>query len=104
VLQYKTALEPVPFPLALAQSVLAAQNCAMPGLLWFDWLAIARMQKIADEHELMASVAYARGSAVEQDFRGKNYRSSRGPTMSISDPWSANIIEAYGFPKAEQAR
>jgi hypothetical protein len=43
----------------------------MPGLLWFDWLAIAEVQKIANEHEPMASVGYVRGSAVEQDFRGK---------------------------------
>ena len=62
VLQY-TVLEPVPFRLALAQSVLAAAQNRHAGLLWFDWLATAEEQKIADEHEPMASVAYVRGSA-----------------------------------------
>jgi hypothetical protein len=68
VLQY-TVLEPVPFRLALAQSVMAAAQNRYAGLLWFDWLATAEAQKIADEHEPMASVAYVRGSAVEQELR-----------------------------------
>ena len=55
VLQY-AVLEPVPFRLALAQSILATAQNPYAGLLWFEWLATAEAQKIADEHEPMASV------------------------------------------------
>jgi iron(III) transport system substrate-binding protein len=103
VLQY-VILEPVPFRLALAQSILATAQNPYAGLLWFEWLATAEAQKIADEHEPMASVVYVRGSAVEQELRGKKLSVVPWESYQNLQPWSAKIFEAYGFPKAEQAR
>jgi iron(III) transport system substrate-binding protein len=103
VLQY-VILEPVPFRLALAQSVLATSPNRHAALLWFDWLATAEAQKIADETEPMASVVYVRGSAVEQELRGKKLSVVPWPDYQNLQSWSGKIFEAYGFPKAEQAR
>ena len=103
VLQY-TIVEPVPFRLALAQSILATSPNRHAGLLWFDWLATTEAQKIADEFEPMASAVYVRGSAVEQELRGKKLSAVPWDSYQNLQPWSAKIFEAYGFPKAEGAK
>lgn len=103
VLQY-VILEPVPFRLALAQSILATAPNRYAGLLWFEWLATAEAQKIADEYEPMASVVYVRGSAVEQELRGKKLSVVPWDSYQNLQPWSAKIFEAYGFPKADSSK
>jgi ABC-type Fe3+ transport system substrate-binding protein len=103
VLQY-TILEPVPFRLALAQSILATAQHPHAALLWFDWLATIEAQKIADEHEPMASAVYVRGSAVEQELRGKKLSAVPWESYQNLQPWAAKIFEAYGFPKADAQR
>jgi ABC-type Fe3+ transport system substrate-binding protein len=103
VLQY-AILEPVPFRLALAQSILATAQHPHAGLLWFDWLATVEAQKIADEHEPMASAVYVRGSAVEQELRGKKLSAVPWESYQNLQSWSAKIFEAYGFPKADSQR
>ena len=103
VLQY-TILEPVPFRLALAQSILATAQHRHAALLWFDWLATIEAQKIADEHEPMASVVYVGGSAVEQELRGKQLSAVPWENYQHLQPWAAKIFEAYGFPAADAQR
>jgi ABC-type Fe3+ transport system substrate-binding protein len=103
VLQY-VILEPVPFRLALAQSILATAQHPHAALLWFDWLATVEAQKIADEHEPMASAVYVRGSAVEQELKGKKLSAVPWENYQNLQPWSAKIFEAYGFPKADAQR
>jgi len=103
VLQY-TIVEPVPFRLALAQSILATAQHPYAALLWFDWLATVEAQKIADEHEPMASAVYVRGSAVEQELRGKKLSAVPWESYQNLQPWSAKIFEAYGFPRADAQR
>ena len=103
VLQY-IILEPVPFRLALAQSILATAQYPHAALLWFDWLATVEAQKIADEHEPMASAVYVRGSAVEQELKGKKLSAVPWESYQNLQPWAAKIFEAYGFPKADTQR
>ena len=103
VLQY-VILEPVPFRLALAQSILATAQHPHAALLWFDWLATVEAQKIADEHEPMASAVYVRGSAVEQELKGKKLSAVPWESYQNLQPWSAKIFEAYGFPRADSQR
>ncbi len=103
VLQY-VILEPVPFRLALAQSILATAPNRHAGLLWFDWLATPEAQRFADEFEPMASAVYVRGSAVEQELRGKKLSAVPWDSYQNLQPWSAKIFEAYGFPKADQSK
>jgi len=103
VLQY-AIVEPVPFRLALAQSILATAQHPYAALLYFDWLATVEAQKIADEHEPMASAVYVRGSAVEQELRGKKLSAVPWESYQNLQPWSAKIFEAYGFPKADAQR
>jgi iron(III) transport system substrate-binding protein len=103
VLQY-AIVEPVPFRLALAQSILTTARHPYAALLWFDWLATVEAQKIADEYEPMASAVYVRGSAVEQELRGKKLSAVPWESYQNLQPWSAKIFEAYGFPKADAQR
>ena len=103
VLQY-AIVEPVPFRLALAQSILATAQHLHAALLWFDWLATVEAQKIADEHEPMASAVYVRGSAVEQEVKGKKLSAVPWESYQNLQPWAAKIFEAYGFPKADAQR
>ena len=103
VLQY-AILEPVPFRLALAQSILATAQYPHAALLWFDWLATVEAQKIADEHEPMASAVYVRGSAVEQELKGKKLSAVPWESYQNLQPWAGKIFEAYGFPKADAQR
>ena len=103
VLQY-AIVEPVPFRLALAQSILTTARHPYAALLWFDWLATVEAQKIADEHEPMASAVYVRGSAVEEELRGKKLSAVPWESYQNLQPWSAKIFEAYGFPKADAQR
>jgi ABC-type Fe3+ transport system substrate-binding protein len=90
--------------LALAQSILATAQHRHAALLWFDWLATAEAQKIADEHEPMASAVYVRGSAVEQELKGKKLSAVPWESYQNLQPWSAKIFEAYGFPNADSQR
>jgi len=103
VLQY-AIVEPVPFRLALAQSILTTARHPYAGLLWFEWLATVEAQKIADEYEPMASAVYVRGSAVEQELRGKKLSAVPWESYQNLQPWSAKIFEAYGFPNADAQR
>jgi ABC-type Fe3+ transport system substrate-binding protein len=90
--------------LALAQSILTTAQHPYAALLYFEWLASAEAQKIADEHEPMASAVYVRGSAVEQELRGKKLSAVPWESYQNLQPWSARIFEAYGFPKADAQR
>ena len=103
VLQY-AIVEPVPFRLALAQSILATAQHPYAALLWFDWLATLEAQRLADEHEPMASAVFVQGSAVEQELRGKKLSAVPWESYQNLQPWSAKIFEAYGFPKADAQR
>lgn len=103
VLQY-VILEPVPFRLALAQSVLTTAQHPYAALLWFEWLATVEAQKIADEHEPMASAVHVRCSAVEQELRGKKLSAVPWESYQNLQPWATKIFEAYGFPKADAQR
>jgi iron(III) transport system substrate-binding protein len=103
VLQY-TIVEPVPFRLALAQSILSTAHHPHAALLWFDWLATVEAQQIADEHEPMASAVYVRGSAVERELKGKKLSAVPWESYQNLQPWSAKVFEAYGFPKVDAQR
>jgi hypothetical protein len=52
----------------------------------------------------MASAVYVRGSAVEQELKGKKLSAVPWESYQNLQPWSAKIFEAYGFPNADSQR
>ncbi len=58
-------------------------------------------QELADIHEPLCSSLYVRGGAVEQALRGKKVSVVSWEHQQSMDQWSAKIVEAFGFPKAE---
>ena len=73
-------------------------------LLWFEWMASAEAQKIADEQEPFASSVFVRGGAVEQELKGKKLSVVGWEHHQNVNAWEAKIVQAYGFPKAEVKR
>ena len=52
----------------------------------------------------MASAVYVRGSAVEQELKGKKLWAVPWESYQNLQPWAAKIFEAYGFPRADAQR
>ncbi len=102
-LQY-VILEPVPVRFGEEQAILATAQHPHTALLWLEWMASPEAQKIADEHEPFASSVYVRGSAVEQELRGKKLSVVGWESQQHMEQWQAKVVEAYGFPKAEAGR
>ena len=103
VLQY-VILEPVPVRLALELGILATAEHPHAALLWLEWLASPEAQELADIHEPLCSSLYVRGGAVEQALRGKKVSVVSWEDQQSMDQWTAKIVEAFGFPKAEGQR
>ena len=103
VLQYVT-VEPVPLRLTEQQGILASAQNTHAALLWLEWLASPEGQKLLDQFEPFASSVYVKGSAVEQELRGKKLSSLSWEQEQVAPQWEAKIVEALGFPKAEAQR
>jgi len=100
ILQY-VIVEPVPLRLTEQQAVLATAQNQHAALLWLEWLASPEGQKQLDQFEPFASAIYVKGSAVEQELRGKKFSSLSWEQEQIAPQWEAKIVEALGFPKVE---
>jgi ABC-type Fe3+ transport system substrate-binding protein len=100
ILQY-VIVEPVPLRLTEQQAVLATSQNTHAALLWLEWLASPEGQKLLDQFEPFASAVYVKGSAVEQELRGKKLSSLSWEHEQIAPQWEAKVIEALGFPRVE---
>jgi iron(III) transport system substrate-binding protein len=101
VLQY-AILEPAPVRLAVEEGIHAASQRSNAALLWLEWMAGPEAQKLADEHEPLASSVHVRGGAVEQELRGKKLSVVSWEHLQNVEKWQGQVFEAYGFPKAER--
>jgi len=94
-------LEPVPVRLTLEEAIQAGTQHPHAALLWLEWMASPEAQKLADEHEPLASSVYVRGGAVEQELGGKKLSVVSWEHHQNMETWQAKVFEAYGFPKSE---
>ena len=67
---------------------------------WSSW-QVRRHRSLIDQHEPLASSFYVRGSAVEQELRGKKLSVVSWEENEKMEQWIAKIVEAFGFPRAE---
>jgi hypothetical protein len=100
VLHY-VVLEPVPVRQSEIEGIQATAPHPHAALLWFEWMASLEAQKLADEHEPLASSIHVRGGAIEQELRGRKLAAVTWEQQEQVQKWQASILQAYGFPKAE---
>ncbi|MGH7844770.1 MAG: ABC transporter substrate-binding protein [Candidatus Binatia bacterium] len=103
VLQYVIP-EPVPVRLALEEAIQAGAKNPHAALLWLEWMASVEAQKLADEHEPLASSVYVIDGAVEQALRGKKLSTVSWEDHQHMEEWQSKVFEAYGFPRAERTK
>lgn len=95
-------IEPVPTRLSDATSVLATAQSPYAGLLWLEFLASPKGQKIADDHEPFGASVFISGFAQEQATRGKKLSVVDWNHFSKMPDYQSKVVEAYGFPKADR--
>ncbi len=103
VLQY-VILEPVPLRQGELEGIQVTAQNPYAALLWFEWMASLEAQKIADEHEPLASSIFVRGGAVEQQLSGKKLSVLDWEHEQKMGDWQKKIIEAYGFPRVQRTK
>ena len=102
VLAYKI-VEPVPTRLVpRADGVLAAANNPHAALLWLEFQASPEAQKIIDQYGPNQASILTPGSFIEQETRGKQLSIVDWNHAQKLEEYSAEMVKAYGFPKAEK--
>jgi ABC-type Fe3+ transport system substrate-binding protein len=100
-LQY-VIVEPVPLRPAEIEGIQGNAQNPYAALLWFEWMASPEAQKLIDEYEPFASSYFVPGGMVEQTLRGKKLSVVGWEQNQKMEAWQAEIVKAYGFPKAEK--
>jgi spermidine/putrescine-binding protein len=95
-------LEPVPTRLSDTTAVLATAPNPYAGLLWLEFLASPRGQKIADDVEPYGASIFVPGFVQEQATRGKKLSLVDWQHLAKMPEYQLKVVEAYGFPKAER--
>ena len=95
-------IEPVPTRLSDTTAVLSSAPNPYAGLLWLEFLASPKGQKIADDYEPFGASIFIAGFAQERATRGKKLSVVDWNHFSKMPDYQSKVIEAYGFPKAER--
>ncbi|MGH7845100.1 MAG: ABC transporter substrate-binding protein [Candidatus Binatia bacterium] len=78
----------------------AAHPCA--ALLWHEFLASSEGQAIIDKYEPLKGSVFSPSSALTQVTRGKELSVIGWDHFTKFEEYSAQIVEAFGFPKADK--
>jgi ABC-type Fe3+ transport system substrate-binding protein len=103
VIQF-TVLEPVPVRVGSEQAILATSKNPHAALLWLEFMAGPEAQKLIDQHEPVIASLYSKGSAAEQALRGKKVSVVSWEDNPKMEQWIAKLVEAYGFPRTDDAK
>jgi hypothetical protein len=98
-LDYKV-LEPVPGRLTEALAVLNTAERPYTALLWIEFQATPKGQKLVDEYHPYGASLFLTGSAQERLTRGKKLSLVNWDHFTKLQEYQAKVVEAYGFPKA----
>ena len=97
-------LEPIPVRLTEALAVLASSERPYTALLWIEFQASPKGQKIVDDLHPYGASAFISGSAQEKLIRGKRTSVVQWNHFSSLGEYQAKVVEAYGFPRAVKKR
>lgn len=100
-LDYKV-LEPVPGRLTEALAVLDTADRPYTALLWMEFQATPKGQKLVDDYHPYGASLFITGSAQEKLTRGKKLSLVNWDHFTKLQDYQAKVVEAYGFPKAEK--
>lgn len=100
-LDYKI-LEPVPTRLREAVGILTTADHPYAALLWLEFQATPKGQKILDEYEPYGASVFVPGTAIEKLTIGKKLSLVKWDHYIKMPDYQAKIVEAYGFPNAEK--
>ena len=95
-------LEPVPVRLTEALAVLASSERPYTALLWIEFQASPKGQKIVDDLHPYGASAFIPGSAQEKLVRGKRTSIVQWDHFSQLGDYQAKVVGAYGFPKEQK--
>ena len=103
-LAYKI-VEPVPTRLFhMADGVLHSSAHPYAGLLWLEFQASVEGQKILDEYAPVQASIFTPGSALAKETNGRKLSGVDWSHLTRMEDYQAKILEAYGFPKAGEAK
>jgi hypothetical protein len=71
-------------------------------LLWLEFVASPKGQKICDEQEPYGASLFISGSAQESVTKGKKLSLVDWEHFDKMPGYQDKVVEAYGFPKAER--
>jgi ABC-type Fe3+ transport system substrate-binding protein len=101
-LAYKI-VEPIPTRLVpRADGILSTADHPYAALLWLEYQASPEGQKIIDEHGPYQASVLTSGSTMEKETRGKELSVVDWQHAQRLEEYSAEMVKAYGFPKAEK--
>jgi iron(III) transport system substrate-binding protein len=101
-LAYKV-VEPVPTRfVARADGILNTAQHPHAALLWLEFLVSAEGQKVMDEYGPYQASVLTSGSLIERETRGKQISLVDWNHAQKLNEYSAEMVKAYGFPKAEK--
>jgi hypothetical protein len=95
-------IEPVPVRLTEALAILASSERPYTALLWIEFQASPKGQKIVDDLHPYGASAFIPGSAQEKLVRGKPTSVVQWDHFSKLGEYQAKVVEAYGFPKVDK--
>ena len=97
-------IEPVPIRLTEALAVLASSERPYTALLWIEFQAGPKGQKLVDDLHPYGASAFIPGSTQGKLIRGKRVSVVQWDHFAKTGDYQAKVVEAYGFPKEEKKR
>jgi ABC-type Fe3+ transport system substrate-binding protein len=100
-LAYKI-IEPVPVRISDVEGTPASAPNPYAALLWLEFETSAEGQKILDAYEPHKGSIFVPGTDGERLIQGKKISLNSFETYSKTAQWYKLVIEAFGFPRAEE--
>jgi ABC-type Fe3+ transport system substrate-binding protein len=94
-------IEPVPVRISDVEGTPGSAPNPYAALLWLEFEAGAEGQRILDTHEPHKGSIFVRETDAEKLIRGKSISLNSFDTYGKTAQWYKQILEAFGFPRAE---
>ncbi len=95
-------IEPVPVRIGASIGILNNAKHPYAALLFWEYLTSSKGQKLLDQLEPVSASIYSPGSFISEATRGKKVSLVDWDHYIKMDGYQEKVVEAYGFPKAEQ--
>lgn len=97
-------VEPIPVRLSDANGILTTAKHPYAALLWLDFVASPKGQRIADKYEPCAASVFSPGSFLAEVSRGKNLSLVGWDQFAKMREYQEKVVGAYSFPTADSKK